>query len=177
MKHDLEADFFDQIAPDSAIEIELRNVSFNRPGTPMPETTIQELGYTDDPALCGLPGQLDAQYNAYSLTDHLREKITKENGRMGVLRGKKPADGKVEYTIEDDGSITMRAKLPYGLLRHVNDPWVRESPGAFREPTHFHIEFEVLPEDVAGEPFESSELVDGDTPAIDSKKDASDADQ
>jgi len=44
-----------------------------------------------------------------------------------------------------DGAITMQARIPYELFRHVRDPWLRVQPGTFFEPQHFHVEFESLP--------------------------------
>ena len=55
---------------------------------------------------------------------------------------------------EDDGTLTMKARIPYALLRHSSDPWVRTTPGLFLEPYHFHVEFEMLPDGVEPRPFE-----------------------
>ena len=54
---------------------------------------------------------------------------------------------------EQTGAVSVFAELPYELFRHVRDPWLRTEPGTFFEPTHFHLEFESLP-DRAREPDE-----------------------
>jgi len=51
----------------------------------------------------------------------------------------------VSFSTDADGAITMQARIPYELFRHVRDPWLRVQPGTFFEPQHFHVEFESLP--------------------------------
>src|SRR5690606_36244603 len=57
-------------------------------------------------------------------------------------------EGKADVWLEEDGSVSMRATIPYALFRHVRDPWMRTDPGGFFEPYHFHIEFEAIPLEV-----------------------------
>jgi len=73
------------------------------------------------------------------------------NARLGVLDGSSAGSGSVKFAQADSGEITMTAVIPYALFRHVRDPWQRTNPGTFFEPTHFHVEVEVLPEEVSRE--------------------------
>ena len=57
-------------------------------------------------------------------------------------------EGRADVWLEEDGSVSMRATIPYALFRHVRDPWMRADPGGFFEPYHFHIEFEAIPVEV-----------------------------
>jgi len=43
-------------------------------------------------------------------------------------------------------------RVPYGMLRHLQDPWDSTLPGTFFEPIHFHMEAEVIP--VGAQPFD-----------------------
>lgn len=148
-KADFKKPLFDEIAEDARIRVRLTGVHFNRPGTPRPETALQHLKYMkEDLEACGLGLQAMDQFNTASETDTMGGKIQPQNARMGILDGRE-GGGFVRVRAEEDGSISMEAEFPYRLLRHVRDPWLRETPGSFFEPNHFHIEFEVLPEDVA----------------------------
>jgi hypothetical protein len=144
--------FFEDLAQGGAITIVMTNVLFNQPGVPRPATVLQHLKYMpEDVAACGLGDTALDQFNTASMTDTLKGKITVANGRLGVLDGSSPAGGSAKFEQAADGSITMTAVIPYALFRHVRDPWQRTNPGTFFEPTHFHVEFEVLPTDVAAE--------------------------
>lgn len=57
-------------------------------------------------------------------------------------------EGRADVWLEDDGSVSMTATIPYALFRHVRDPWMRTDPGGFFEPYHFHVEFEAIPVEV-----------------------------
>lgn len=154
--------FFESLADDASISVTLTNVHFNQPATPRRQTALQHLKYmTEDIIACGLGPQALDQFNTFSSTDTLRGRITSENGRLGALGGKSDHAGSVAVRREDDGSITMTASIPYPLLRHTRDPWLRTTPGGFFEPQHFHIEFEVLPDGVA-----AAEDAAGDGPAM-----------
>lgn len=148
-KEEADRPFFDGIVTGGVVTITLSNVRFTLPDSPRPETIVQEMGYGTDPSLCGLPGQPEAMYNTFSRTDTLRDKLTSENSRLGILDGRTEGGGRVEFSRDGQGLLRMSAEIPYALFRHVNDPWLRTNPGGFNEPNHFHIEFEVLPADVA----------------------------
>lgn len=149
---DLTRPFFEDIAPGSSVTIVMTNVLFNRPAVVRPATALQHLKYMpEDAAVCGLGDTGLDQYNTASATDTLNGKITVANARLGVLDGATAGSGSVTFEQAAGGEITMKAVLPYALFRHVRDPWQRTNPGTFFEPTHFHVEVEVLPEEVARE--------------------------
>lgn len=181
-KTDNEQPFFADVRPGSSIEVRLDGVRFIEPATPTYATALHHLQYSMEDVLnCGLDGSAIDQYNTAVAEETLGGAISTENGRPGVLRvvhGALPDDAPHFYrsgedareqapqpterfaTVrfdrdEDTGDIGIRAELPYELFRHVRDPWLRAEPGTFFEPTHFHLEFESLPDrvlpDEAGE--------------------------
>lgn len=120
-------------------------------------------------------------YLTSSTSDDLAGRITSANGRLGALppirhvrsaadaqpkpsepspAAAAPATGSARGTLlgasaarlESDGSVTLEAAIPYPLLKHVEDPWLRTGPGEFLEPFHFHLEVEILPHWAAGTP-------------------------
>lgn len=138
------------IAVGSDITIQLTNVAFTQPATPVLDTTLQQLLYkADDILICGLSLDQTRMYNLLSSTDTLSGTLQESQIRHGSLDGDAPGDASVELRSEPDGSISMLATLPYALLRHKSDPWRLEVPGTFFEPVETHIEFEVLPVPVA----------------------------
>lgn len=148
-KADFKKLLFEDLADEAVIRVSLTGVYFNRPGTPRPQTALQHLKYMkEDLAACGLGLSAMDQFNTVSETDTMGGKLLPENARMGILDGRSDG-GWVRVRAEEDGSVSLEAEFPYRLLRHVRDPWLRETPGSFFEPNHFHIEFEVLPEEVA----------------------------
>jgi len=149
-KVDNDKPFFENIADKANITVEVSNIALNQDAVPNPSSVLQHLKYTpEDIANCSLSPNQTQQYNTASPTDTLGGIITAKNGRLGAMGGTRKTDGDVTFTIEDDGSITMKAIFPYALLRHVRDPWLRTTPGTFFEPFHFHIEYEILPRYIA----------------------------
>ncbi len=137
---------FLDIAHGSFIEVELRNLAFISSGLPRPDSLLQHLQYrTDDILACGLPTDQADMYNLASLTDNLGGSVPATRGRFGVLSGPPGADAESRLTVELDGSVTMRLRFAYRLLRHQSDPWRLELPGTFFEPSHLHVEFEAVP--------------------------------
>lgn len=148
-KKDTTKPMFDDIADGAMIDVTLSKVFFTDAPAPRLQTALQHVKFmAADLVSCGLGGEAVDQFNTVSLTDTLYGKITPSNGRMGGLDGE-AGHGKIDFTVEPDGSVTLHAKLPYGQLRHVKDPWKRSAPGTFTEPQHFHVEVEVLPKKVA----------------------------
>lgn len=146
-KEDGTKPLLENLADDPSITVKLTNVRMNQAVKPRPHTLIMHLKYTpDDLAACGLGGASAILYLTADPEDTLRGKITADNGRLGVLDGSEPGDAKATFRNEPDGTISMEATVPYGLLRHVKDPWQRAIPGTFLEPSHFHLEFEVVPD-------------------------------
>ncbi len=164
-KIDAKKPFFEDLADNAVIEISLEDVRFNMKGHPQIQTVLQHCKYTkEDVIACGLSAKQVDLYNTYSRTDTLEGVVLPEVGRMGVLGEKDERKPRVVIEVQEDGSISMRARIPYRLLRHVKDPWRRTSPGGFREPYHFHVEFQVIPEAFKGtpNPMALAKSVDGD---------------
>jgi hypothetical protein len=149
-KTDVRKPMFEDIADKGAVTIVMTNILFNRPAVAMPTTALQHLKYMpEDAAVCGLGDTGLDQYNTADASDTLHGKITVANARLGVLDGSSTGAGSVKFDQAATGEITMTAVIPYALFRHVRDPWQRTNPGTFFEPTHFHVEVEILPKDVA----------------------------
>ncbi len=150
--------FFADIENDARVTVVLRNITLNQAVLPNPGSVLQHIKFTpEDIANCSLAPDQEQQYNTADPTDTLGGIITDRNGRLGAMGGTRKTDGEVTFTVEPDGSITMKAVFPYALLRHVRDPWLRTIPGTFFEPYHFHIEYEILPEDIAQRVIDESE--------------------
>ncbi len=150
-KVDASREFFDGLVDeDPVITVRLTGVTMNQGVTPRPQTTLMHLRYTaDDLVACGLGGASAALILTVDPSDTVRGKVTPDNGVLGALDGSSPEKGAVTFVRHDDGTVDMEARIPYGLLRHIKDPWKRTVPGTFLEPTHFHFEFEVIPDWVA----------------------------
>jgi hypothetical protein len=145
-KRDPVKPLFEGLATDSPIHIVLSNIVFDKRAVVKPETGVQHIKYSPDAlAECGLAGAAFELYNTVSPTDTLRGSITADNGRLGVLATGGEGGGTFLVKQEPDGSYTLRATVPYALLRHVKDPWNLTKPGTFLEPLHFHLEYEAVP--------------------------------
>lgn len=142
--------FFEDIAHESTIEIELSNVRFNQVVTPDGASLIQRLQYkVDDVLACGLTEDQSEMFNVAGADDDMGGAILPTQIRFASLDGTVPATGEADVWVEADGSVSMRVVLPYRLLRHKGDPWALEIPGTFFEPYTFDLEFQVLPREVA----------------------------
>ncbi len=150
-KMDAGKPFFEGLVDeDPVLTVRLTGVTMNQGVTPRPQTTLMHLRYTaDDLVACGLGGASATLLLTADPTDTVRGKVTPDNGILGALDGSSPGKGRITLTRHDDGSVDMEASIPYALLRHLKDPWRRTVPGTFLEPTHFHLEFEVIPDWVA----------------------------
>ncbi|MBC7833735.1 MAG: hypothetical protein H7Y88_01365 [Phycisphaerales bacterium] len=145
---------FEDLKDDGAVTITLTGVRFNRSATGTDESVIHHIKFDDPSSLIGCVTPADSPdiintYNTASAEDDLRGKLTAKNSRRGTLASA-PAAARVEAAA--DGSVALRATLPYVLFKHVEDPWLRTAPGTFAEPFHFHVEFQALPrgEEVGG---------------------------
>lgn len=149
-KADRERLFFRDIANGSDIRIELRNVGFNQPAVPDPETLVHRLEYkAEDVEACGLTEDQAEMFNLASPDDDMGGVILPQQARFASLDGSTDGEADVDIVLEADGTVSMSAVVPYRLLRHKGDPWGLEVPGTFFEPFHFDLEFEVLPEAIA----------------------------
>lgn len=145
-KADSRRAFFSGIDPDSEVEIEVRGAVFNQPVYPDPTKAMMHLKYAQgDIEACSLPLSASNQFLLADPRDtlggFLRPGVDASPGALDAATGR----GRVQALTEADGSITYRVIVPYGLLRHLQDPWDSELPGTFFEPVHLHAEVEVLP--------------------------------
>ena len=164
-KSDPKSLFFTDIREGSPVIITMDGVRFAGEGVPVPETALQHLKYTlADVRECGLSDQAKDQYNTYSADDTMNGQITPDNARMASVDGETdersgengdaaPLEGEIRVWLAEDGSVSLRAEVPYAMFRHVRDPWMRSDPGGFFEPYHFHLEFEAIPLEVWKEEF------------------------
>lgn len=159
---------FEHIAANASVTIEFEGITFNQPAEARVMTTMQHLTFAGNDRVLGCaadPGLL-ATYNTMDPDENLRGRMTKRNGRPGVLAGGevgtgdvgkgKKADEKsrgamVTYVTDAAGAVHMKAVIPYPLFKHADDPWLTSNPGDFVEPVHFHIEFECAPVGFTGE--------------------------
>ena len=144
--------FFAKIDPGSDIEMVVSNVKFNQPVKYNPGTGMMHLKYAiGDLEACALPGTARNQYLLSDPQDTLGGRvIAGENATPGALDGGKDHGSiTIEVNQDDPTLVTMRVRVPYGLLRHLQDPWVSALPGTFFEPIHLHAEAELIPVDVA----------------------------
>lgn len=151
---------FEDIAPGGSVTIGISGVKFKRPAEPRPATLVHHAKFDDPNSLLGCVASAAAAtrdnlidlFNTADGADTLNGKITKRNGRLGVLKvGGEPGseEGSARFRVEEDGTISASVTIPYAMFKHPDDPWLRSGPGDFAEPFHFHIEFEVVPTDVA----------------------------
>jgi hypothetical protein len=137
--------FFAGLGPGGEVEVELRGVRFNQAVDVYAASIVQHVKY--DPAAlesCNMPPDAREMFNMQSDTDALNERTRPGvDARLGALG---PSGvGRADVRVEEDGSVTLTCRFPYGLLRNLRDPWESELPGTFLEPVHFHVEFEALP--------------------------------
>jgi len=139
--------FFDGIAADGRIRVELSGVRFNHAAAATPESVLQHLKFAPEQLeVCSLPTDARDQYNTASAADTLNERIRPGiDARLGALDASAPDHGSATITTQSDASLTLVCEFPYALLRHLQDPWRSGVPGTFVEPVHFHIEFEAMP--------------------------------
>lgn len=142
--------FFDGIGADSVIEVELSGVFMNQPAAARPETIVQHLKFSRDALKsCRIASDAWNLFNTVDPDETLNGRIRPGyDARPGALDGRGSDHGSAEAVVADDGSITLRARVPYALFKHIRDPWQHAIPGTFLEPIHFHIEMEILPQGV-----------------------------
>lgn len=147
-KKDKSRPFFDALAPDGRITVTLTGVTFVRPAIADAASIIHHVKFEEASSVLGCvsPALSPDQVNTYNTADaalDLNGKLTPKNSRRGVLT----SPGGVSTNTAADGSVGLEAHLPYALFKHVDDPWLRATPGSFVEPFHFHVEMQVLPAD------------------------------
>ncbi len=144
--------FFRGIDPGTDVEIAITGVRFNQPVKYHQGTGLMHLKYAlADLQACALPGTARNQYLMSSPDDTLGGRVQRGiNATPGALDAQ-PGHGSVEVVVQSDDPtlVDMRVRVPYAMLRHLQDPWVSDLPGTFFEPIHFHAEAEMIPIDAA----------------------------
>lgn len=164
--------FFAGIDPGTQIEFAISGVEFNQPVKYHLGTGMMHLKYAlGDLKACALPGTARNQYLLSDPEDTLGGRvIAGENATPGALDGAVGGEythGDLTVEVDEDNptTVTLRVRVPYGLLRHLQDPWKSELPGTFFEPIHMHAEAEFIPVDV--EPLDRDPIV----PEVNTKRD------
>ncbi len=140
--------FFANIDPHTEIEFTIKGVRFNQPVKYHQGTGMMHLKYAiGDLKACALPGTARNQYLLSDPEDTLGGRvIAGENATPGALDGQ---DSNGSMTVEvdehDQALVNMFVRVPFGMLRHLQDPWVSDLPGTFFEPIHMHAEAELIP--------------------------------
>ena len=132
---------FPGIEPGSSVELSVRGVVFNQPVRASSSGVLVHLGYAlADLETCSLPESAASQYLPADPDDTMAGLVEPGvNGTPGALAGRTSAE------VEGERAVTLRVEIPYGMLRHLQDPWESELPGTFFEPVRLHAEVEVLP--------------------------------
>lgn len=140
--------FFEDIEAGTGIEIEISGVVLSEAIVYHEGTGIMHLKYAiGDLLACSLPGTARNQYLLSDPKDTLGGRVVAGvNATPGALAGTGQGEGSFVVEVDDDG-MTMGyvVKVPYGLLRHLQDPWNSTLPGTFFEPIHLHAEAELIP--------------------------------
>lgn len=146
--------FFENVAADSVIDVQVSNIAMNQPATPRTETVVQHLKFSRDSLKsCRVPSDAWNLFNTVNPDDTMNGRIRAGyDARPGSLDGKDSSHGSAHAEVANDGTIRLHVRVPYALFRHIRDPWKRAIPGTFLEPIHFHLEMELLPEGVDPQP-------------------------
>lgn len=153
-KTDKALPLFENLADDSSVTIVFSSLKFTQAAKALPDTMVQHLKFEDPNNVLGCAGapELLATWNTYDKDEDMAGRLTRRNGRKGVLGEDNTSGASVKLESDEQGLITMTAVIPYALFKHADDPWLRTNPGDFVEPMHFHLEFEVLPKDAPEKP-------------------------
>lgn len=137
---------FPGVEPGSTFTLEVTGVRFNQPVQVVENTALMHLRYSSaDVQACALPPTATSQFLLVDPNDTLGGSVaTGINATPGGLSGADGA-GSVNAFVDDDGLVTLSVELPYGMLRHLQDPWASQLPGTFFEPIRLHAEVEVIP--------------------------------
>ncbi len=142
--------FFAGIDPHTSIEFTLTGVKFNQPVKYHQGTGMMHLKYAlGDLAACELPATARNQYLLSDPDDTLGGRVVAgENATPGALDGQaNHGEFSIEIDPDDPTMVSMRLRVPFGMLRHLQDPWKSDLPGTFFEPIHMHAEAELIPID------------------------------
>ena len=142
--------FFKGIDPFTEVTIDIRGVRFNQDVKYHEGTALMHLKYAlTDLKACALPVDARNQYLLSDPRDTLGGRVERGvNATPGALDGnEKHGNAEVIVQPDDPTLVDLRVRVPFGLLRHLQDPWVSQLPGTFFEPIHLHAEAELIPVD------------------------------
>jgi len=142
--------FFAGIDPHTSIEFAVTGIKFNQPVKYHQGTGMMHLKYAlGDLAACELPATARNQYLLSDPDDTLGGRVVAgENATPGALDGQaNHGEFSIEIDPDDPTMVSMRLRVPFGMLRHLQDPWKSDLPGTFFEPIHMHAEAELIPVD------------------------------
>lgn len=163
--------FFEDIVPGTSIYIELQGVVMADPIKYHDGTGMMHLKYSiGDLEACALPGTANNQYLLSSPDDTLGGRVDAGvNATPGGLSGSEGESSQsvgsfdVVVSSENPVQLSYSVRVPFGLLRHLQDPWESVLPNTFFEPIHLHAEAEVLP--VWAEPFDRTWELESNEPS------------
>ncbi len=149
---------FEKIDPKTDITMRVSGVRLNRPVKSHDNTGLIHLKFSlGDLESCSLPGTARNQYLMTDPDDTLGGRVSEGvNATPGGLDGQE-GHGDINVLVSEDGMVAeMTVRVPYGMLRHLQDPWESDLPGTFFEPIHLHAEAELIPVDT--EPFDRAPM-------------------
>jgi hypothetical protein len=162
--------FFKGIDPFTDVTIDIRGVRFNQPVKYHEGTALMHLKYAlTDLKACALPVNARNQYLLSDPNDTLGGRVQRGiNATPGALDGNDD-NGSAEVIVQPDDPtlVDLRVRVPFRMLRHLQDPWVSPLPGTFFEPIHLHAEAELIP--VGVEPLDRDPILpelNSDLPAV-----------
>lgn len=169
--------FFAKIVPGTSVVIELEGVVLSKPVMYHEGTGMMHLKYAiGDLEACSLPGTARNQYLLSHPDDTLAGRVTEGvNASRGVFderEGEMNGDLDVMIVMNDEGEqrVGFRFEVPYGMFRHLQDPWDSVLPGTFFEPIHLHAEVEMIP--IWATPIDLSTIIDTDAEVLNETNDA-----
>ncbi len=158
--------FFEEIKPGGFIEMHVSGVVVTEPVQYHEGTGMMHLKYAlGDLLACSLPGTARNQYLLSDPKDTLGGRVVAGlNATPGALSGANEQSGSFEFHFDEENPTTLgfTVRIPYGLLRHLQDPWQSTLPNTFFEPIHLHAEAEVIP--VWAEPFDREWILESNEP-------------
>jgi hypothetical protein len=158
--------FFEDIKPGGLIEMHVSGVVVSEPVKYHEGTGMMHLKYAiGDLLACSLPGTARNQYLLSDPKDTLGGRVVAGlNATPGALSGEDEESGSFEFQFDENEPTTLgfTVRIPYGLLRHLQDPWQSTLPNTFFEPIHLHAEAEVIP--VWAEPFDREWILETNEP-------------
>lgn len=143
---------FRDIEPGGVITLTLTGVRFNQAVDVDARRIVQHVKFTvEELEACGLVGAATDLFNTADERDPMRARMRRESARHGYFSTGEAredgddAGGRVRVTRVSAREVGVVLRFPYAALRHPLDPSRLEAPGAFQEPSHFHVEFEAVP--------------------------------